>query len=59
MNLSTPPLLAGMKLVVKIVDILTLPPDVDGCIYLDYDPRTLRLRYLEAPGYARAEGAGA
>jgi len=49
MNLTTTPLVAGMKLVEKIVDLFAVPPDVDGCIYLDYDPRTLRLRYLEAP----------
>ena len=48
MNTSTTRL-AGVKLVEKTVDILSMPPDADGCIYLDYDPRTLRLRYLEAP----------
>lgn len=45
--------LASVKLVEKNVDLLEIPPDSGGCIFLDYDARTLRLRYLvTAPPHA-------
>ncbi len=37
-----------VALVEKHVDLLSMPTDSDDCIVLDYDPKTLRLRYLIA-----------
>jgi hypothetical protein len=40
--------LTCVKLVERSVDLLEIPADSNGFIYLDYDAKTLRLRYLVA-----------
>lgn len=40
--------LTCLKLVERNVDLLEMPADSNGYIFLDYDAKTLRLRYLVA-----------